>query len=620
MSFSFVSKKATKNQSIEMKSINTDSNKSSKNESHNKNPPNPPKNIPEPIIYITPKNNSVYTDSSPTSIIKNKNNFSSIITSEETKKNIHPTMTSPPAQKLLSISSSSSFSHLNTDKDDSESEREKLEYEILEDQNLISEKKELLKQQVIENLENTINKNSRKCAFCSSPIDPTDTSTVFLCKHISCYICIYNRLQEIISEDLPQLMTCNCKKIVYYYLFKGILESESLDLYVEMISKMSKLDYNLTSFCPYCRHKNTCKNNNTFHSCDKCNNEYCVKCGQSHISKTCFEYYNQEYKHELLAKIPKCTECKDLPLEIELSCECKLCIVCAKKMIIDFLYNISPIDDPKCKLHQLIIPRVYVYSAFGGEYGFIKEQEKAIDYMILTPKFICEICLNENNVNKSITLDCDHRFCHDCVKRYLNALIIDSSTVNNITCPKCEKKIPYDIIKSNSSPEVFDKYLNFTLMAYQPEKNERGDDVEEEVMKWCIKCNYGCLISIKDNRFKCPNCSSECCPKCNKKHYLTICEDLKLSMTQKEIKSLLGYSDNYFDNFMKNYSKCPNCKEAIEKMRGCNFMECKWPRCKEIYFCAICNKRLRKDQHYSHYKRSGPFGGTCNMTDHLPDD
>lgn len=465
---------------------------------------------------------------------------------------------------------------------------------VFPDKNLTTSSSELYKstrQQTLKNLDISIDKNSRFCNSCSLPIDPSDISILFLCSHSFCYICFYNRLQEIIAEEIPQLMTCNCNKVVYYYLFGENLDTESLELYIEMISKISILDNSSHSLCPYDIHINKKLSYKTFIKCDECQMEYCVKCGQYHKNQTCFENYEQNYKLELLSKKPKCTQCNNNPLEIELPCECKLCITCAKDIITDFLYNISQIDDPKCKTHQLIIPRMDIYKSFGGEHMFIREQEKAIDYMILAPKFICEICLNENNVDKSITLECEHRFCSDCMKNYLNTLMIDSSSVGRMVCPKCNVEIPYDIIKSNSEPQVFERYLNFTVMAYQPKKSLKDD--EEEVMKWCIKCNFGCLISIYDKQFQCPNCKSECCPKCNKKHYFGTCEDLRKSMTPIQLKTLLGHRDDYFNNLMKNCCKCPNCREAIEKAYGCNFIECKWPRCKEVYFCAICNKRLR---------------------------
>jgi hypothetical protein len=228
---------------------------------------------------------------------------------------------------------------------------------------------------------------------------------------------------------------------------------------------------------------------------------------------------------------------------------------------------------------------MYIYQAFGGQNFFIKEQEKAIDFMILSPKFDCEICLVQFSINQSITLDCNHRFCSSCMKSYLNTLMKESSFANKIGCPKCNALISYETLKSNSDPDIFEHYLEFTIMAFQPEE-------KLEVMKWCINCDYGCTIPIDEENFICPNCGSEYCPKCNKKHYMSKCQDLKSSKTAEELKALLGENEEFFTNIMKDYIQCPNCGEAIQKVAGCNFLKCIWPRCKGICFCAICNKQL----------------------------
>ena len=41
-----------------------------------------------------------------------------------------------------------------------------------------------------------------------------------------------------------------------------------------------------------------------------------------------------------------------------------------------------------------------------------------------------------------------------------------------------------------------------------------------------------------------------------------------------------------------NCKKCPKCKTPIEKESGCNFMKCRWPACKDSYFCLLCEKAL----------------------------
>ncbi|OMJ79308.1 hypothetical protein SteCoe_20732 [Stentor coeruleus] len=468
-----------------------------------------------------------------------------------------------------------------------------------------------LREKAFQLLNDTIDK-TQTCIFCQIPIIENDISFSLFCKHRSCFICIYNKLQDIIGGEENQILLCACNTIIYIHLLVKDIELESLSLYVEMISGISKIDDSIKYFCPYDLNliKKFRFNEDV---CENCQNPFCKKCGLAHLTQTCLEYYNETFKEEMKEKIPKCTECNKNPFEIELGCQCQLCLGCCKTIIKDFLYNDNPMQDPVCFKHNIIIPRMYIYQAFGGQNFFIKEQEKAIDFIILSPNFSCEICLMEFSINQSITLDCDHRFCGKCMKLYLNTLMIESSFANKIGCPKCNMRITYETLKSNSDNNIFERYLKFTVMAFQSEN-------KFEVMKWCVNCDYGCLIPIDQKAFLCPICQSEYCPKCNKKHFASKCEDARSIKTTDELKVMLKENDKYFMNFMKDYIKCPNCSEAIQKIAGCNFLKCEWPRCKGIYFCAICNKILTKDHHYSHFKVSGPFGVTCNTTDEIQDE
>ncbi|OMJ79306.1 hypothetical protein SteCoe_20730 [Stentor coeruleus] len=467
-----------------------------------------------------------------------------------------------------------------------------------------------LREKSLISLNKTIDR-TQNCIFCQFPIDKNDISFSLICNHRSCFVCIYNKLQDIINEE-PQLLLCNCNAVIYIYLLSKDIEIEFLNLYVEMISKILKINYPIKNYCPYdleISEESILKFNKI---CEKCKYHYCQKCGLDHLNKSCLEYFNDTFKEEIIKSYPKCTECNENNQEINLSCECKLCNNCCKSMIKNFLYLENPINDPVCKKHKIIIPKTFIYQVFGDKTFFIKEQEKAIDYLILSPKFICEICLGEFNVNQSITLDCDHRFCSLCIKTYLNICMNNYSFAIKIGCPKCGFKISYEILKCNSGLDDFERYLKFSVMGFQPENNY-------DVMKWCVNCDFGCIIPMDNEYFICPNCQSEFCPQCNKKHFMSKCEDIRSTTSTREIKEMLRGNEEFFTNFMQDYVKCPNCREAICKVAGCNFLTCTWPRCKGICFCAICNKVLTKDQHFSHYKVSGPFGGTCNTTDNIYD-
>lgn len=66
--------------------------------------------------------------------------------------------------------------------------------------------------------------------------------------------------------------------------------------------------------------------------------------------------------------------------------------------------------------------------------------------------------------------------------------------------------------------------------------------------------------------------------------------------------------------------KCPDCGELQELMRGCKYVKCIAKACiTKPNFCFVCGNELTEAQHYSHYKKNGPFGATCNTTDNIPE-
>ena len=98
----------------------------------------------------------------------------------------------------------------------------------------------------------------------------------------------------------------------------------------------------------------------------------------------------------------------------------------------------------------------------------------------------------------------------------------------------------------------------------------------------------------------------ECCSK-------TVCVDCEGPYPDCFCKGEAPLASGFF--------KCPHCSVLIEATSGCKFMCCESPVCKgRRFFCMICNKKLRANQHYSHYKKDGPFGDVCNTLCGIPDD
>ncbi len=76
----------------------------------------------------------------------------------------------------------------------------------------------------------------------------------------------------------------------------------------------------------------------------------------------------------------------------------------------------------------------------------------------------CTICIFEIETDKNFNLGCNHKFCIDCIKEYLNEEI-KNSRVNNISCPLkgCKNLFEENKIKELIDTETFNKYKKFLL-------------------------------------------------------------------------------------------------------------------------------------------------------------
>lgn len=93
-------------------------------------------------------------------------------------------------------------------------------------------------------------------------------------------------------------------------------------------------------------------------------------------------------------------------------------------------------------------------------------------------EFDCPVCLGSYKIkDQCISLNCDHRFCKECVKAHINEQIEKGKmNINELCCPTCLENINVDkndpeqvdrisvdlyIIKSLIDPENYEKILNF---------------------------------------------------------------------------------------------------------------------------------------------------------------
>ena len=204
----------------------------------------------------------------------------------------------------------------------------------------------------------------------------------------------------------------------------------------------------------------------------------------------------------------------------------------------------------------------------------------------------CAICFNEISISKfPKLLMCDHRFCSECLRRYIITEIFDSRV--NITCPECPKMMhPNDIRIILNEETLLEKYEIFML---------RRHLTCEPDTRWCpaTDCNYGVIATgcASCPKLKCerPGCETDFCYHCRQLwHPNKTCDDARVKRTSMILKA--SNSDDLQSQTTLDTKPCPRCSALIAKMEdgSCNHMTCVICGAE---FCWLCMKQI-SDLHY----------------------
>lgn len=193
----------------------------------------------------------------------------------------------------------------------------------------------------------------------------------------------------------------------------------------------------------------------------------------------------------------------------------------------------------------------------------------------------CTICYNSSDI---VTLECDHEFCINCLREYINVKIDDIGI--DILCPNEECNL------NISREKIIDIICNNEKLL------EKYNECEEKQKKIraivCLECNKICKKEKENNYIYCYNCDNEFCHVCKERHdddeYDDCANKHKIDDEFSDLCSVLS------DLELK---KCPVCKIVIEKIEGCNSVRCKYCRIKFCWNClALCSdiKKMRNHE------------------------
>ena len=243
----------------------------------------------------------------------------------------------------------------------------------------------------------------------------------------------------------------------------------------------------------------------------------------------------------------------------------------------------------------------------------IDYNSKEVQHAFDNAYFECVICDAEKPGFKCCLFSkCKHVFCRECISEYFSVQIRDGS-VRALSCPqeKCESQADPNLIKMLVSSDLYEKYDSFLLQStldcmdeitYCPRKTCNAVVLKESNMGQCPVCHFVFCVLCKRTYHGVANCPV------NDKELIKLRqlylngsaeekENLEKRYGKKQLKQAVEehFSEVWLES---NSKKCPHCSTSIEKIDGCNKMQCY--KCGKN-FCWLCGKGLTTANPYEHF-------------------
>jgi ariadne-1 len=197
----------------------------------------------------------------------------------------------------------------------------------------------------------------------------------------------------------------------------------------------------------------------------------------------------------------------------------------------------------------------------------------------------------------TLAMACNHRFCVDCYRTYLEQKIRIDGESRRIQCmeEKCNIVVDEHTVEMVVSPALVERYKILLNRTYVDDANN---------LRWCpapncefaIECNIAGSASRERNLAKrrrrdgprshlVPTVQCQCghafCFGCgNEGHAPAVCDVVRMWIRKCE-------DDSETANWISaNTKECPQCNSTIEKNGGCNHMTCRKCRYEWCWICA----------------------------------
>ncbi|XP_053210640.1 E3 ubiquitin-protein ligase RNF14-like [Panonychus citri] len=235
-------------------------------------------------------------------------------------------------------------------------------------------------------------------------------------------------------------------------------------------------------------------------------------------------------------------------------------------------------------------------------------------------KIECGICFSSFFGIDTVAFGCDHYYCANCIKTYLETLIANGQ-VHSLVCPfdKCNNTVDPEMVKVLVGPDLYQKYDSILLSSaignlggiiYCPRINclkpiitEHDPDIEKLVH--CPYCDFAFCTSCKMTYHGVDPCKSFA----DEDEKIFILREYDEAAPEKKKLMEKEYGEKFLfqqlldfknKNWLKDNSKqCPSCAYSIQKIDGCNKIHCFRCNCN---FCWLCLAKLRSDNPYLHFR------------------
>ena len=194
----------------------------------------------------------------------------------------------------------------------------------------------------------------------------------------------------------------------------------------------------------------------------------------------------------------------------------------------------------------------------------------------------CTICLEDKDILQFTTLSCTHSCCTECLTQMTN-LAMQERTTAQLRCPECQAPITEQDIRAitNNDQNIIDRYGDITTQEWiRTQPNAKHCQTPD--------CTFAFVDEQPDQRrvMQCPQCTHNYCSQCMIDH------SLRVTCAEAAEHQALAQDRNRVDQATEEWKRqntkaCPQCRMAIERTEGCDYMQC--TACRH-QFCWNCLK------------------------------